>query len=132
MRRMLIGLVAGTLLSLGIATAPAQAAKPPWQGSYIQITKVTPDYLSARIRCPQDPDPGGTQFFSVGITNPDGTVAFYQLDVAALCDMARHQVTVPLVSGTAPVIGSRVDIYGSIAGDSGEVNVWYEDWKVQR
>jgi hypothetical protein len=134
MRKTLAGVLTGFMLMLGLVAGTggvAQAAPPSWHGSYVQITKITPTYVNARIRCGNDPNPDGTQWISIGITNPDGTLASYRLDVVQYCDMKRHQVTVPLYSGTV-VVGTFVDVYGSISGDGGEINFWYEDWKVQR
>src|SRR4051812_9044229 len=101
MRRflLLLACVVGLLSVAGVSAAPVEAAKPPWHGSYIQITKTTPDSVSARIRCPHDPNPDGSQHFFVGVTRADGSTVGYDADVAALCDMQRHQVTVPLTSG---------------------------------
>jgi hypothetical protein len=137
MRRVLAALLSGFLLVLGtvVGVAPAAtAAKPPWHGSYIQVTKVTNTTVTARIRCPQDPDPGGTQFFSLYAITVDGAVTVsYRADVAALCDMRRHHVTLARFGGNGDLAaGDRVNVYGTISGDSGEVNVWYENWKVQR
>jgi hypothetical protein len=131
LRRLLVGLVTGLLLVLGLGsvTAPAaQAARTP----SIQLTKVTPTSITAQIVCPTDPNPDGTQNFFLSVASPNDESAGYQLDVAALCDGRRHQVRVPYVNGVAPVVGTRVDIFGTISGDSGEINVQYEDWRVQR
>ena len=134
--RHLVGLVTGVLLALGLVAAPSSTAAPPRQGSAnIQVTKVTPDQVSARIRCGADPNPDGTQYLTVRVENPDGTVAMYQLDVARLCDLKRHRVTVPYVAtfstGRARV-GTRVDVFATISGDSGEYNSWYEGFRVRR
>ena len=135
MRKTLAVVLTGLLLMIGLtagASAPAVAAPPSWKGTYVHVTKVTPEYIQARIQCPTDPNPDGTQYFFLSVASPNDESAGYQLDVAALCDMKRHQVRVPYLNGVAPVVGTRVDIFGSISGDGGEVNVWYEDWKVQR
>jgi hypothetical protein len=134
MRRTLTGLLTGLLLIAGLAatSAPATAVKPPWHGSYIQITKVTPTAISARIQCPRDPNPDGSQNFFLSVASPNDESGGYQLDVAALCDMKRHQVTVPFLNGVAPVVGTQVDVFGTISGDSGEVNVQYENLRVKR
>jgi hypothetical protein len=136
MRRTLVGLMTGIMLMLGlVAVSPvAEAKPPPWHGSYIQVTKLTPTTVSARIRCPQDPDPGGTQYFSLYAITVDGAVTVsYRADVAALCDMKRHHVVLQRFGGNGDLVaGDRVNVYGTISGDSGEVNVWYDAWRVQR
>jgi hypothetical protein len=133
--RLFAALLTGFLLVLGtvVGVAPAQAAKPSWHGSYIQVTKVSPDTVTARIRCPLDPNPNGTQHFFLTATRADGTHVSYSADVVQYCDMRRHHVTLQRTTTDAALVpGERVDLYGSIAGDGGEVNVWYTGWKVQR
>ena len=137
MYRTLAGLLSGVLLVLGLAVgaaSPAAAVKPPWHGSYIQVTKVTPDTVSARIRCPHDPNPDGSQYFSLYAVTVSGSVTVsYQADVAAYCDMKRHQVQLPRTGGVGELAaGDRVNLYGTISGDSGEVNVWYDSYRIRR
>ena len=133
MKKLLLAIAIPLVLIGLVGTAPAaQAAKPPWHGSYIHITKVTPTYISARIQCPTDPNPDGTQNLFFSVASPNDESGGYFLDVAPLCYMKRHQVRVPFLNGVAPVVGTRVDIFGTISGDGGEVNVQYEDWRVQR
>ena len=35
-------------------------------------------------------------------------------------------------SGVRLFVGDRVRIFGTISGDSGEVNVWYDDYRIRR
>lgn len=113
---MKIGLIAAALtLPLAAGAAPAQAAPSP-NNNMLDITRVTTTSVTIDTSCPSDPPQ------NVIVYEEAPTPRF--LGMASItCTGARQRVTVAFSSATLAA-RTRVDLYVTVSGDSGEINEW--------